>query len=46
MCETRDIEHANVLKDMLHSNYKEVVFGEIPSPSLLGSLNMEIHHHL
>jgi len=46
VCETRDIEHANVLKDMLHSNYKEVVFGEIPSPSLLGSLNMEIHHHL
>ena len=44
MCETRDIDHANMLKDMLNKNYKEVVFGEIPSPSLLGCENMAAHH--
>jgi len=42
VCETRDIDHANMLKDMLQKNYKEVVFGEIPSPSLLGGENMAV----
>ena len=46
VCETRDIEHANMLKDMLYKNYKDVVFGEIPSPSLLGAENVEVSHHI
>ncbi|KAJ4439624.1 hypothetical protein ANN_07752 [Periplaneta americana] len=36
VCETRDIEHSNILKDMLYTHYKKVIFGEIPSPALLG----------
>jgi hypothetical protein len=46
VCETRDIEHANTLKEMLHKYYKNVIFGEIPSPSLLGAENVEIPHHI
>jgi hypothetical protein len=46
VCETRDIEHANMLKDMLHKNYKDVAFGEIPSPTLLGAENVQLPHHM
>jgi hypothetical protein len=44
VCETRDIEHANILKKTLHKNYKTVIFGEIPSPALLGAENVTSHH--
>jgi hypothetical protein len=40
VCETRDIEHANILKQTLSENYKTVIFGEIPSPALLGAENV------
>ncbi|PNF22306.1 L-threonine ammonia-lyase [Cryptotermes secundus] len=46
VCETRDIEHANMLKKMLYENYKRVIFGEIPSPSLLGSENVLASGHV
>ena len=46
VCETRDIEHANMLKDMLHRNYKDVAFGEIPSPAILGGYNVGFPHHI
>lgn len=35
VCETRDMEHANQLKQALLKNYQKVVFGEIPAPSIL-----------
>ncbi|KDR16615.1 uncharacterized protein LOC110832432 isoform X2 [Zootermopsis nevadensis] len=37
VCETQDIEHASILKRILCENYKTVIFGEIPSPVLLGA---------
>jgi hypothetical protein len=46
VCETRDIEHANMLKKMLYENYKNVIFGEIPSPSLLGAENVLASGHV
>lgn len=46
MCETRDIEHAKMLKEMLNKNYKEVVFGEIPSPSSLAGGNASSYHDI
>jgi len=46
VCETRDIEHANILKQMLYENYKRVIFGEIPSPALLGAENLVTSHHV
>jgi hypothetical protein len=46
VCETRDLEHANMLKEMLNRNYKEVVFGEIPSPSLVVAENAVPHNHI
>ncbi|KAJ9576257.1 hypothetical protein L9F63_006856, partial [Diploptera punctata] len=36
ICETRDLQHSNILKETLHKHYKRVIFGEIPSPALLG----------
>lgn len=46
VCETRDIEHANMLKKMLYENYKRVIFGEIPTPSLLGAENVVTSGHV
>jgi threonine dehydratase len=46
VCETRDIEHANMLKKMLYENYKRVIFGEIPSPNLLGAENLVAAGHV
>jgi hypothetical protein len=46
VCETRDIEHANMLKKMLYENYKKVIFGEIPSPNLLGAKNVVATDHV
>lgn len=33
VCETRDFEHANLLKEMLHKNYGNVVFGHDNLPN-------------
>lgn len=36
MCETRDMEHTQELKNALRENYRQVIFGEIikPHPSI------------
>jgi hypothetical protein len=44
VCETRDIEHAKILKKTLYKNYKTVIFGEIPSPTLLGAEDVTQDH--
>ncbi|PSN55103.1 hypothetical protein C0J52_01872 [Blattella germanica] len=44
VCETRDLEHSNTLKETLYQHYKRVTFGEIPSPSLLGGEESLANH--
>lgn len=34
MCETRDLDHVNILKDVIYQNYNIVSFPTIPSPEL------------
>jgi hypothetical protein len=35
-----------MLKKMLYENYKKVIFGEIPSPNLLGAENVVASGHV
>lgn len=34
MCETRDMDHVKILKDVLNQNYNIVNFGDIPTPEI------------
>nr|CAD7605698.1 unnamed protein product [Timema genevievae] len=41
VCETRDMSHANQLKQLLYDNYNTVSFGKIPSPMSLDDLDCD-----
>nr|CAD7570572.1 unnamed protein product [Timema californicum] len=41
VCETRDMSHANQLKQLLYDNYNTVSFGKIPSPVSLDDLDCD-----